>query len=376
MAKTKLYSITEAFKEVSRLDHGKLFIEDIRVDYQPKLNSEDFVLGETVETVKEVYFNNVTFETFKYEFVSICDRQELYFNNCTFKDQIAFQGGIFHFTNCTFKNEVEFLDVNLVSFISCDHKKHTVYIDRATTVIFSNCKNIGYLYTTRINEDIIVGHSPITIINVEYCNIDSLDINNSSVDKIMCSMSVIKDINIYGDKNYTVKNLNLYSTLIDTALNINGPKVNYLHAKKSMVTGNFLYAEKTAPKIDSEMSVGLVPPKNEIYLYKKCIIPASSFNKYTPVIVKLQVPETAERVYCDELKIRVSEAKVVEFYNLDGEVYKPRKGKCVCSHWDRSFKYNIGETIKPTEKFDVKSGECGSGIHGFVSFEDAKAYIL
>ena len=143
-----------------------------------------------------------------------------------------------------------------------------------------------------------------------------------------------------------------------------------------MVTGNFLYAEKTAPKIDSEMSVGLVPPQNEIYLYKKCIIPASSFNKYTPVIVKLLVPETAERVYCDELKIRVSEAKVVEFYNMDGEVYKLRKDKYVCSHWDRTFKYNIGETIKPTEKFDPTSGECGSGIHGFTNFADAKAYIL
>jgi hypothetical protein len=41
---------------------------------------------------------------------------------------------------------------------------------------------------------------------------------------------------------------------------------------------------------------------------------------------------------------------------------------------DSKFKYKIGETVKPSKEFDTTSGECGSGIHGYIDFVDAVKY--
>ena len=374
MAKTKLYSITEAFNEVSRLDHGKLFLENVKVDYQPRLNSEDFVLGQTVETVKEVYSKNVIFKKFNHEFVSISNNQELFFTDCVFEESITFRAGTLHFENCTFKSAINFLDIDQAEFDTCTFKG-SIYVDRATYMYFTKCK-IDYVYMQNVCSDINFDHTPINEFFIEDCNLDTLDFDYSSVNKLKCSRCVVRSFDIWGNDKQVVERLNIYNSFIEGILNINGPKVNYLCVKTSMNSGSFQYDPKDVPKIEIEKSSGFIPPQNEIYLYKKCIIPKPGFHKYTPVIVKLLVPETAKRVYCDELKIRVSEAKVVEFYDLDGEVYKPKKDKYVCSHWDRNFKYNIGETVKPIDKFDTKSGTCSSGIHGFVSFEDAKTYML
>ena len=90
------------------------------------------------------------------------------------------------------------------------------------------------------------------------------------------------------------------------------------------------------------------------------------------MIIKLEVPEKAKRVYCDELKIRVSKAKVIGFYNLDGSVL-PDDSEVV-SGYDHTFKYKIGDTVKPEKDFDPTSGSCGSGIHGYIDIGDAIRY--
>ena len=373
MAKIKSYSITEAFNEVSQLDYtkNKLFLENIKVY---NTNSVNFILDKSVTTATQVYFKNVVFKKFNDEFVSISGNYELFFTDCVFDESITFRAGTFHFSNCTFKSSVNFLDIDQAEFDTCTFKG-SIYVDRATYLYFTKSK-IDYVYMQNVCSDINFYRTSITEFFIENCNLDTLEFEYSSADKLKCSLCIIKNFDTWGDDKQVIGQLSLYNTLIDNVLNISGPKVNRLYAKTSMNTGSFQYIPKDVSKIEIEKSSGFIPPKNEIYLYKKCIIPKPCSDKFTPVIVKLLVPETAERVYCDELKIRVSEAKVVEFYNLDGEVYKPKKDKYVCSHWDRNFKYNIGETVKPIDKFDTKSGECGSGIHGFLSFEDAKTYML
>lgn len=373
MAKTKLYSITEAFNEVSELNYDKckIFLENVKVNHE---NSENFILGKSVPAANQVYFKNVIFKKFRNEFVSISDSQELFFTDCVFEEPITFRAGTLHFENCTFKSSINFLDIDQAEFDTCTFKG-SIYVDRATYMYFTKCK-IDYVYMQNVCSDINFDHTPINEFFIEDCNLDTLDFDYSSVNKLKCSRCVVRSFDIWGDSKQVVERLNLYNSFIEGILNINGPKVNYLCVKTSMNAGSFQYDPKDVPKIEIEKSSGFIPPQNEIYLYKKCIIPKPGFDKYTPVIVKLLIPETAERVYCDELKIRVSEAKVVEFYNLDGKVYKPKKDKRVCSHWARYFTYTIGETVKPEYEFDTKSGTCSSGIHGFVSFDDAKAYML
>ena len=72
------------------------------------------------------------------------------------------------------------------------------------------------------------------------------------------------------------------------------------------------------------------------------------------------------------MKIRVSKAKVIGFYNLDGSVLPDDTE--VISSYDPKFKYKIGDTVKPTKEFDTTSGLCGSGIHGYIDFVDAVKY--
>lgn len=374
MTKTKLYSITEAFNEVSELNYDKckIFLENVKVNHE---NSENFILGKSVPAANQVYFKNVIFKKFIHEFVSISDNQELYFDNCMFDEPITFRGGTFHFNNCIFKSAVNFLDIDQANFDTCTFKG-SIYVDRATYMYFTKCKNIDHIYMQNVCSDINFDHTPITEFFIESCNLDTLEIEYSSVNKFTCSRSNIRSFDIWGDSKQVVEKLNLYNIFIEGILNINGPKVNYLYAKTSMITGSFLYNPTDVPEIKIEKSIGFIPPKNEIYLYKKCIIPKPNSEKFTPVIVKLLVPETAERVYCDELKIRVSEAKVIQFYDMNGKVYNLKKDKVVCSSWDRSFVYTIGETVKPVNKFDTESGSCGSGIHGFINFGDAKDYVL
>lgn len=374
MARIKLYSITDAFNKVSQLDYSKckLLIENIKVN---NVDTEEFILGKTVATAGQVYFKNVTFKKFINEFVSISDNQELFFTDCIFDEPITFRAGTLHFYNCTFKSAVNFLDIDQSEFDNCTFKG-SIYIDRATYLDFVRCKNINYVYMQNVCSDVNFVRTPVTEFFIESCNLDTLEFEYSSVDKIKCSRCFIRSFDIWGDSKQVVKQLSLYNVLIEGSLNINGPKVNYLYAKMSIVTGNFYYDSTDVPTIKIEGSVGFIPPQNEIYLYKKCIIPKPNSDKYTPVIVKLLVPETAKRVYCEDMKIRVSEAKVIQFYDMDGEVYKLKKDKYVCSYWDKTFTYNIGETVKPVQKFNTSSGACGSGIHGFIDLEDAKAYIL
>ena len=109
---------------------------------------------------------------------------------------------------------------------------------------------------------------------------------------------------------------------------------------------------------------------NTIILYKKAVAVEGELQRN--IIVKLEVPENAQRVYCNKLKIRVSEAKVVGFYNLDGSAIPDDTE--VVSFYDSKFKYKIGETVKPEKKFDNTNGLCGSGIHGYIDFVDAVKY--
>lgn len=374
MTKTKLYSITEAFNKVSQLDYSKskLVIENIKVNHD---NSENFILGKSVATAGQVYFKNVTFKKFLNEFVSISDYQELFFTDCVFDESITFRAGTFHFENCTFKSAVNFIDIDQAEFNRCTFKG-SIYIDRATYLDFASCENIDYVYMQNVCSDITFNRTSVTEFFIEDCNLDTLEFTYSSVDKFKCSRCVVRSFDICGDSKKVIKQLSLYNVLIEGSLNINGSKVNYLYVKTSINSGNFCYDPTDVPTIKIEGSAGFIPPQNEIYLYKKCIIPKSGSDKFTPVIVKLLVPETAKRVYCEDMKIRVSEAKVIQFYDMDGKVYKLKKDKYVCSSWARHFTYNIGETVKPEQKFDNNSGLCGSGIHGFINFEDAKAYML
>ena len=129
-------------------------------------------------------------------------------------------------------------------------------------------------------------------------------------------------------------------------------------------------------------------PERPMTLYKKARIRilnvnpfASYFSCTEDVIVKLSVPSTALRHY-DPIskKIRVSEAKVAGFYDMEhkeiklSKLHRLLKRYLVTSFRDYDFKYWLNKTVTPVHQFADNDETCASGIHGFIEFDDAVSY--
>jgi len=109
----------------------------------------------------------------------------------------------------------------------------------------------------------------------------------------------------------------------------------------------------------------IVPQVGAFQGYKKC---------KGGLVAHLEIPATALRVGgCVGRKCRVSAAKVLALYESKGK--KSRK-KTASSTYSDSFLYTVGKTVKPAGEFDAnRLVECASGIHLFLSFEEAAAYV-
>ena len=89
------------------------------------------------------------------------------------------------------------------------------------------------------------------------------------------------------------------------------------------------------------------------------------------VIVKLEIPASAKRSSATSRKCRCDKAKVLEIYNFDGTVAKERK--CY-AHYDNSFIYEIGKTVKADDFDEDRWNECSRGIHFFINRQEAIDY--
>jgi len=93
------------------------------------------------------------------------------------------------------------------------------------------------------------------------------------------------------------------------------------------------------------------------------------------VIIKLMIPEDANKVCGYSNKCRCDKAVVVEIQTMSGDVLGFDLKNRVCSMYDESFLYNVGDIVKPEYDFDPNPlNECSSGIHFFTKREDAVAY--
>ena len=97
-----------------------------------------------------------------------------------------------------------------------------------------------------------------------------------------------------------------------------------------------------------------------------------AFKKAKGHIVELEIPEDALRCSATTRKCRCSKAKVVSITNLDGS---PSDRTTVASSYDRSFIYTLGETVS-VDNFDPdRWNECSTGIHFFITRQEAVDYI-
>ena len=96
-----------------------------------------------------------------------------------------------------------------------------------------------------------------------------------------------------------------------------------------------------------------------------------AFKKADNKIVKLLVCEDAKRSSATSLKCRCSKAKVLAIENLDGTISNLKE---VTSNYKSDFIYKIGETKEVVNFDENRWNECSTGIHFFMSREQAKQY--
>lgn len=90
------------------------------------------------------------------------------------------------------------------------------------------------------------------------------------------------------------------------------------------------------------------------------------------LIIKLLIPEDAKRTSSTSRKCRCDKAEVLAIENLDGT---PSDRTETYSSHDEEFIYRVGEIVTPKEDFyDDRFRECASGIHFFISRQEAVEY--
>ena len=94
------------------------------------------------------------------------------------------------------------------------------------------------------------------------------------------------------------------------------------------------------------------------------------FKKADGKIVKLKIPADAKRLSATGRKCRASKAVVVSITELDGTP----AGDEVCSDYDNSFVYHVGETVEVQNFDENRWNECAPGIHHSITREEAVRY--
>ena len=92
---------------------------------------------------------------------------------------------------------------------------------------------------------------------------------------------------------------------------------------------------------------------------------------YEPYIVVLEIPEDAKRLSATGRKCRCDKAKVLEIQNLDGS---KADVEFVCSNYDSSFQYKVGEIVSVDDFCEDRWNECSQGIHFFINRQEAVDY--
>ena len=88
-------------------------------------------------------------------------------------------------------------------------------------------------------------------------------------------------------------------------------------------------------------------------------------------IVKLRITEDAMRSSATSRKCRCSKAEVLAIENMDGT---PSEETEVASSYCISFVYRIGETVEVKDFDTDRWKECSTGIHFFITRDEAVRY--
>ena len=185
-------------------------------------------------------------------------------------------------------------------------------------------------------------HADLNGVNLSYANLSDADL--SSADLRGANLS---------DANLSYANLSY--------ANLRGANLSYA----DMRGANLSYANLSYADLSDAIGAALA-------LARCSFLPDGDivgWKKLENGIAKLLIPSSARRSHAASRKCRASEAFVTQLF-LSDNIYPYG-----ISQYDRTFLYKEGETVFPKEPFcEDRWDECASGIHFFITREEAEEY--
>lgn len=163
------------------------------------------------------------------------------------------------------------------------------------------------------------------------------------------------------------KNTNCYGAIFRDTSFWNADLTNANMNEADFTNADFVRCKLDNIKYD-ECTAGIAlacPEKGAFTAFKK----AELYNGDN-CVVELLIPADAKRSSATTRKCRVSKAKVVAVYRMDGKSVKQN----AYSRHTNSFVYKIGKTVE-VKNFDKNRwNECSTGIHCFITKKEAEQY--
>ena len=200
--------------------------------------------------------------------------------------------------------------------------------------------------------------------NLEGANLSGANLRDANLESANLSGAYLKGANLNdADLTYTdLKSANLWGAdLWDADLsgaNLRGADLRYAILEGANLSG----ADLCDAKINFSIAC---PEKGSFIAFKK------AGNNYNNYIVELLIPEDARRCSATSRKCRCDKAKVLSITKIDGT---SDGVDTVYSIYDETFAYKIGELVEVKDFDDNRWNECSTGIHFFLTRQEAVEY--
>ena len=153
--------------------------------------------------------------------------------------------------------------------------------------------------------------------------------------------------------------------------NLSGADLREANFREANLSGANLYEAdlRLAKNIPSYACRLACPEEGSFIGFKKAHTTAPDFRE---AIVKLLITEDAKRSSATTRKCRCDKAKVISITSLDGK----ENFTTAYSYYDRIFQYTVGQTVIIDDFDEDRWNECSTGVHFFITREEAIDYTI
>ena len=213
--------------------------------------------------------------------------------------------------------------------------------------------------------------------NLYGANLIKADLREANLRGANLSGADLNGVDLSGADLYGVdlSGADLYGVDLNGA-NLRGANLSGADLREANLSGANLYGAdlyganlRWAKNIPSYACRLVCPEEGSFIGFKKARTTVPDFRE---AIVKLLITEDAKRSSATTRKCRCDKAKVISITSLDGK----ENFTTAYSYYDRIFQYTVGQTVIIDDFDEDRWNECSTGIHFFITREEAIDYII